>query len=195
MADKYSKVTPKVHPSTVAIIAAFFVITISLILIFTPSNQEKIYDSYKSGSNTTFFTEDHPFFEVTYDGSLFRRGLERIIEKDEVVVLYIGFSTCPACLTHIGAFDYYFEQEGMDEIVDRIYYLNAADDPKGFEKLFGDYPEVTSATPQLMVFKNGEILATYSAPTSTPPTQTEAQAINTQVRDFYRNALELLNEE
>jgi hypothetical protein len=195
MADKYSKVTPKVHPLTVAIIAGFFVVIIGLILIFTPSNQEKIYDAYKSGSNTNFFTEDHPFFEVTYKGSLFRRGLERIIEKEEIVVLYIGTTSCAACLKHIGAYDHYFDLEKMSDFVDRIYYLDSATDLNGFKELFENYQQITAATPQLIVFKDGEILATYTAPTTIPPTQTEAQAINSAVQLFYRNVVSTLNEE
>jgi thiol-disulfide isomerase/thioredoxin len=194
MADKYSKVTPKVHPLTLAIIAGFFAVIIGLILIFTPSNQEKIYDAYKNGSDTTFFTEDHPFFEVTYKGSLFRRGLERIIEKEEIVVLYIGAPSCAGCLKHIGAFDHYFDLENMNDFTDRIYYLDSVNDLKGFKELFEKFQQVTAATPQLIVFKDGAILATYTAPTAPAPGQTERQAINKAVQTFFNGVVKTLRE-
>jgi len=195
MSDKYNKITPKVHPYTLAAIVGFFVVMIGLIFVFTPSNQEKIYTSYKNVAEGSFFTEDHPFYEVTYDGSLFSRGLKRIIEKDDVVVLYIGNVNCPACLSHIGAFQEYFSVEGMDDVVKHIYYLNTLEDPNGFKKLFEAHQLITANTPQLVVFKDGEIIATYAAPTVIPPTQTQAQAINSAVRLFYRNVLLTLNEE
>ena len=47
----------------------------------------------------TTMPEDHPLYQVTYD--LFKKGLKDILEKEEVVILYIGYAACPNCQTHV----------------------------------------------------------------------------------------------
>ncbi len=188
MADKYTKVEPKIHPITLYSIIGFFVISISLIFILQPNNQDVVYASYET-SATADFTEDHPFYQVTYDGSLFHRGLDTILKKDEVVALYLGSPECPSCVAHIGAFEKYFNSEGFDEYVTRIYYINATEDAAGMTKLMELYPEVANTTPQLIVFMNGEVIDTFE-----PVSGDDATLINRSVRDYYQDVIAVIDE-
>ncbi len=188
MADKYIKVEPKIHPITLIAIISFFVIVVGAIFIFKPHDDTVIYASYEATA-TADFTEDHPFVTVSYDGSLFKRGLEKIISKEEIVIVYIGSSDCPSCQAHIGAYQKYFISEGFDAYANEIYYLNTIEDLEGVNSLIEAYPEVTATTPQLLVFKDGVIVAVFEPVSSDDPT-----VINRSVRDFYSDAIATINE-
>ncbi|MCR3905664.1 MAG: hypothetical protein NUK62_01355 [Tenericutes bacterium] len=181
--DKYSKVQPKVPPLTLGIIIGSLVLIFALIIIFRPDNQTTIYRSYNIFVTDERFTEDHPFYQVDYKSSLFSKGLDKIITQDEVVIVYVGYTGCESCLVHIAPFQAYYESEGMDEYVDQIYYLDPSKDSKGFEAFRLAFEEVGDATPQLIVFLNGEIIETFD-----PQSTEDMQLVNRSVRDFYRAA-------
>ncbi len=182
--DKYSKVKPKIHPYTIAGIVGFFVIIFGLILLFQPSEQTLIYRSYSTvmvEARTEGLTEDNPFKKVnSYKGSLFNKGLEKIIASEEIVILYIGTPSCSSCVAHIGAFQAYFESRGMNEFVNHIYYYNPNEDLDGFTRLQEEYADITNVTPQLVAFRNGEIIEKWQVLSSTNITE-----MNRSVRDFY----------
>lgn len=182
MADKYNKVTPKVHPYTYVGIIGFIMIIVGLIFIFMPTEKEKIYQSYISQQNVDkeFFKKDHPFDQVKYKSSLFNKGLEDIIDDEEFVMLYIGNPSCAACVNNIGAFQYYYDLTDMNEYFDRIYYLNNAEDPKGLATLNESYQQITTATPQLVIFHNGTIIRTF-----TVASETDRTAINSNAYLFF----------
>ncbi len=177
--DKYSKIEPKIHPITIASIVGFFVLVFGLILIFQPSNQEKIYDAYSLYG--VEITEDHPFYQTTYRGGLFKKGLEKIIDREDVVVVYVGFPTCPACQTHVKAFESYYQSEGLDEHVSRIYYLDPTQNQGDFENFQEAFPSILSSTPQVLIFIDGELVNIYQ-----PGQSTQQTDINRSIRDFYR---------
>lgn len=187
MADKYTKVEPKIHPLTLFTIIGFLVVVIGLIFIFKPQDDTVIYAAYQATA-TSDFTEEHPFVTVSYDGNLFKKGLDKIIAKEEVVIVYIGSAECPSCQAHIGAFQKYFTSEGFDDYVSQIYYLNANNDLEGVTTMSELYPEILVETPQLVVFKDGEVVATFS-----PVSGDDAILINRSVRDFYREAVLAVN--
>ncbi|MDY0074710.1 MAG: hypothetical protein WC992_02530 [Acholeplasmataceae bacterium] len=187
--DKYNQAEPKIHPVTWISIASFFVIIIALLIIFTPNNQEKIYKAYTTYGVTTL-PKDHPLYQVSYDGSLFRKGAKDIIEDNEVVILYIGYAQCPDCQSHITPFSTYFESTGMDEYVSRIYYIDVTQDPKGTEALVTAHPEFKDTTPQIALFINGEVAHIYVASEHDIST---SQKINQNVRGFYEEAIDLIN--
>jgi len=189
MADKYTKIEPKIHPITLFAIIGFLVVVVGLIFIFKPQDDTVIFAAYEATA-TSDFTEDHPFVTVSYDGSLFKKGLAKIIQQEEIVLVYVGFSQCPSCQVHIGPFQKYFTAEGFDEYVSKIYYLNTSEDFDGVTAFIADYPEVTDSTPQLLVFKNGVVVATF-----TPVSTEDTTLINRSVRDFYREAIAAINEE
>ncbi|MFU8792753.1 MAG: hypothetical protein ACNA7K_01895 [Acholeplasmataceae bacterium] len=176
--DKYAKVTPKIPKSVLISIISVFVVIIAIIILTTPSNEGAIYTSYKDNANADF-TENHPFYQVNYNDRLFRRGLETIIEEEEVVIIFIGFATCPACQQHIGAFERYFYSEGMDQYTDTFYYHNIVADQTGFEAFGLAHAQVSGSVPQLLVFKNGVFVNAFSPSTT-------GQTINASVRDFFR---------
>ena len=178
--DKYAKVTPKVPKSVWIGIVSFFVLIIAIIIFTTPSNQKAIYNSYASNANADF-TEDHPFYQVTYNNRLFRPGLKSIIEKDEVVFVFVGFASCPSCQSHIGAFQRYFYSESMDQYADRFYYHNLVPDENGFEAFKLAYPEILDSVPQILVFQDGVLIDIF-----TPTSADNTQVINASVRDFFR---------
>ena len=188
MADKYNKVAPKVHPLTYVSIIGFLVIVFGIIFALRPSNEELIYLAYEATA-TSDFTEDHPFYQVQYDSSLFKVGLDKIIDKNEIVLVYVGYSACQSCQAHIGAFQKYFYSQNFDDVVSTIYYFNVQEDQEGFNEFRVDFPEVLTSTPQLLVFQNGVIIQSF-----TPVSTEDTQALNRSVRDFYDEAIVLINE-
>ena len=185
--DKYSKVEPKIHPITIASIIGFFVVVFGLILIFQPTNQEKIHEAY--ALYNVEITEDHPFYQVNYRGGLFKKGLNKIISQEEVVVVYVGFAACPACQTHVKGFESYYHSEGLDEHVSRIYYIDPTQNQGDFENFQEAFPEILNTTPQILVFMGGEIVESYS-----PGESTEQTEINRSIRDFYRAVVTKITE-
>ncbi|TNF08107.1 MAG: hypothetical protein EP317_03700 [Bacillota bacterium] len=183
MADKYAKVTPKVHPFTYIGIIGFIIVIVGLILIFQPSEQEKIYAAYASQQNidNTYFKEDHPFDQVKYSSTLFNKGLKDIIDDEEYVLLYIGRPTCEACVNNIGAFAHFYFEFELDTYFDSIYYLNSEEDTKGLTEIDEDYAQINQDTPQLIAFKDGEILRVI-----TFRQETDRTNINQNVFLFYQ---------
>ncbi|BCR36212.1 thioredoxin family protein [Mariniplasma anaerobium] len=188
MADKYTKVKPKVHPITITAIVGFFVLIVALIIILQPTNRESIYNAY-SPYSTNDLTEDHPFYEVNYKSTLFKKGLKSIIEDEALVFVYIGSPDCTSCQAHIGAFQKYYESLEMDQYVDTIYYLNPSEDLDQFEDFVLDYEGVKETTPQLIVFQDGEILYQFEVVSAE-----DSQLLNRSVRDFYEDVIDLLAE-
>jgi thiol-disulfide isomerase/thioredoxin len=188
MADKYTKVKPKVHPITIAAIVGFFALIIILIVILQPTNKESIYNAY-SPYSTNDLTEDHPFYEVNYKSTLFNKGLKSMIEDEALVFVYIGSPDCTSCQAHIGAFQKYYDSLEMNTYVDTIYYLNPSDNINQFEDFIADYEGITETTPQFIVFQDGEILSQFEVVTGEA-----SQALNRSVRDFYEDVIDLLAE-
>jgi hypothetical protein len=69
---------------------------------------------------------------------------------------------------------------GMDEFVKHIYYYNPNEDLEGFTRLQEEYADITNVTPQLVAFRNGEIIEKWQVLSSTNITE-----MNRSVRDFY----------
>ncbi len=187
MADKYTKVAPKVHPITISAIVGFFVLVIALIIVLQPSNQQSIYNSYELYASNDF-TEEHPFYEVNYKSSLFNKGLDKLIQDEELVLVYIGFPTCESCQAHIGAFQKYYESLNMSEYVSKVYYYNPMTNQQQFENFREAYTDVKEVTPQLIMFKDGEIIKSFEVQSSE-----DTQLINRSVRRFYEDVIELLD--
>jgi thiol-disulfide isomerase/thioredoxin len=188
MADKYTKVKPKVHPLTISAIVGFFVLIIALIIVLQPTNRESIYNAY-SPFSTNDLTEDHPFFEVNYKSTLFKKGLKAIIEDEDLVFVYVGSPDCTSCQAHIGAFQKYYESLEMNDYVDTIYYINPSSSLEQFNDFVTDFEGVQEATPQLLVFQNGEILYQFEVVSAE-----DTQLLNRSVRDFYEDVIDLLAE-
>ncbi|HAX03442.1 MAG: hypothetical protein A2Y45_00220 [Tenericutes bacterium GWC2_34_14] len=187
--DKYNQNQAKVSPLTWVAIAGFFVSIILILVLLTPNNQEKILEAYEAYGVTTM-PENHPLYSLKYDGSLFKKGLEDVIADDEVVILYIGYAACPACQAHITAISTYFTSTGMNEYVDRIYYMDTSNDLNGFNALSAAFEEIVDSTPQLVIFINGEIVDIYNAQGVNP---SDATAINRAIRTFYEDGIDLIN--
>jgi len=187
MADKYTKVQPKVHPFTISAIIGALVIVIALIIVLQPSNQQVIYNQYELYA-TNDLTEDHPFYEVNYKSSLFKKGLDNIIEDEELVFVFISSPDCTSCQAHIGAFQKYFEELGMSDYIDLIHYYDPGKSVVQFENFRTEYEGVAESTPQMIVFQNGEILTQFE-----PVSGEAGQALNRSVRDFYEDVIDLLD--
>ncbi len=187
MADKYTKVKPKIHPITISAIVGFFVLVIALIIVLQPSNQQTIYNSYELYA-TNDLTEDHPFYEVNYKSTLFNKGLDKIIENEELVLVYIGSPSCTSCQAHIGAFQKYYESLNMTEYLDLIHYYDPTKNLDQFANFQADYEGIKDATPQLVLFKDGEILLQFEVVSAE-----DTQLLNRSVRDFYEEIIDLLD--
>ncbi|MCF7933073.1 MAG: hypothetical protein K9K93_07880 [Acholeplasmataceae bacterium] len=192
MADKYNKVKPKVHPITIGSIALFLIIVFAVILFVGPSDSEVLYSEYQFSGYALpdDFTEEHPFVEIQYDNGFlgFSRGLEKMIEKEEIVLVFFGSETCESCVQHIGAIQKYFFEEGVDQYIDTFYYFNPANQLEEFEALTTDHPEITQTTPQIVLFKDGVAVATFQ------PSGTDEQSINRSVKAYFLDeVLPILN--
>ena len=190
MADKYNVVEPKVSIGIVVSIVAFIAVALILILVAIPSNSERIYAAYADTANE-YFTEDHPFYEI--NGS----KVERMVDKEETFLLLISSSDCTACQSLIGTLERYFQDpekvatvDGVkiNELFDEIYYLSPLDDPSGYADVIQNIDALVDATPQLVLFMNGEIVETYNTG------GTDTQTINAYVRDFYEAVITAVSE-
>lgn len=189
MADKYTKVKPKVHPLTISAIVGFFVLVIALIIVLQPTNKDLVYSQYSQFASNDL-TKDHPFYEVNYKSTLFSKGLKKVIENEDIVFVYIGSPGCESCQAHIGAFQKYYDQLELNAYIKTIYYLNPSTDLTQFEEFMADFEDVKGETPQLIVFKNGEILDQFEVADETvSPHLTAEQRINASVRKFYERVI------
>ncbi|MCK9236355.1 MAG: hypothetical protein WC225_05730 [Acholeplasmataceae bacterium] len=188
MADKYPKIKPKVHPITISVIIGAVVLITALIIALQPSNSKRIYQSYHT-SATRDFTEDHPFYEVNYKSSLFKKGLDKILDQNEVVLVYIGSPTCTSCVGHIGAFQRYYNSTNFNQYVDKIYYYSPGHSPKQFETFMSDHPLVLNQTPQLILFVDGEVAMQYQVGSTE-----DSQVLLRSVRDYYNSMKDFLDQ-
>lgn len=181
---KYNALEPQVSKWTYIIIGFIIVLIIGLLIGLQPSNHEKIFLSYDLVANEDF-TEDHPFYEVSYRSSLFDKGLDKILEEEEIVFLFVGYNSCAPCNAHIGAFQKYFFSENVDDVVDRIYYFNAMANEKDYYALYDNVVGVGEETPQLLLIINGEIVKKFTVQSAD-----NLQIINSSVKTFFIDALE-----
>jgi len=188
MAKKYTHVQPKVHPLTISIIIGFIVVAIGLIVVLQPSDKQLIYNAYEAYA-TDDLTLDHPFVSKNYDSTLFKKGLDKLIEQEEIVIVYIGSPSCTSCQAHIGAFQKYYESLNLDEYVDMIYYFNPLDHATGFKNFMADFEEVEETTPQLIVFKDGKVFDQFEVQSGD-----DNQIINRSVRNFYEDVIDQLED-
>jgi hypothetical protein len=185
--DKYSKTEPGLNKWSLIGLIGFFVVLIGLILVLQPSNEQQIFEKYTLyGAD---LEKDHPFYEVNYENKLFQRGLKSILEKEEVVILFIGNQRCTVCVAHIGPIANYFYSKGMDEFVDRIYYLDPEVNEDVLTKLSGDYLGISSNIPQLLVFKNNKVDSVF-----TISSNDNSQLINSSLNTFFTQVKEKLND-
>jgi len=187
--DKYNN-QAKVPLAVWLSIAGFFVVVLALLAIFTPNNQEKIYNAYTTFGVTTM-PKDHPLYQVKYDGGLFRKGLSDILEDEEVVIVYFGFASCPGCQAHVTPISTYFTSTGMNDYVDRVYYLDVSQETKGFDTLRAEFSQIQTTTPQIALFIDGQLVEIYVA---TEANASNATQINRNIRDFYENSIDKINE-
>lgn len=184
---KYNALEPQVSKWTYIIIGFVIVLIVGLLIGLQPSNREKIFASYDLVASDDF-TENHPFYEVSYKSSLFNQGLDKILENEEVVFLYIGYNGCASCNAHIGAFEKYFYSENVDDVVDQIYYFNATSNEKDFYALYDNVLGIGEETPQLLLIINGEIQLSFTVQSAD-----NTQLINSSVKAFFIDALEEIN--
>ena len=165
MAKKYHQVNPKVPKEVLFGLIGVLVIIFGLFLLTLRSNEEKIFDAYAVTDAT--ITENHPFYEVSYEGTLFNDGIQDILAKERFVILYIGSPLCSFCVQTIGHVETYFNQEGFGDIVGQVYYYQdfvGEDASSDREAMLTDFPTIERITPQLIAFLDGEIFLEYTAP-------------------------------
>lgn len=184
MAKNYNTVTPKVPKEVLIGFGVVLAVVLSLFLLTLRSNEQRIYDIYEEVGAE--LSSEHPFYEVSFNGSLFNESLESRINSGELIILYIGSPQCPACVQTIGTVSDYFYSEGMDALTSNIFYYQdfvgeaASRDRNAFLEA---YPDITRTSPQLFAFLDGEIIARYQAPA-------EGVTIERQVKDFYTTVLD-----
>ena len=186
MSDKYNKFKPKIPKQVKIGLIATFLFLIGLFLLTVRTNEEKIYDSYSTTAST--LTENHPFYEISYNGTIFEPGLKKILEEDELVILYIGSHFCSVCIQTIGNIEKYYFQEDMDEIFSQIFYYQdwvGEDASNDRNDMLEAFPDIQRSTPQVIVFRNGELFFQYQSPTiQNPSPQDYARAASNFFKDL-----------
>ncbi len=191
MADKYNVVEPKVSTGIIVSIISFIVVALILTLIAIPSNSERIYEAYAETANE-YFTKDHPFYEI--DG----KKVERMVNREETFLLLISSPDCANCQTLIGTLERYFQDpekvvtvDGVkiNDLFDEIFYLSPLNDASGYADVIANNEGLIDATPQFVLFLNGEIVAYYDT------NATGTQTINSNVRQFYEAVITAVTEE
>ena len=184
MAKHYNTVTPKIPREVLIGAGVVLGVILSLLLLTLRSNEQKIYDMYDEVGAE--LSSDHPFYEVTFNGSLFNAGIEDRINEGGLFILYIGSPQCPACVATIGSISDYFYSEGVDAYTDTIYYYHdyvgaaANRDRDAFTEA---YPDIARTSPQVIAFLDGVIVARYQAPA-------EGVTIERQVKTFFENVID-----
>ena len=121
MAKAYNQIKPKVPKQVIYGFLGTIGVIIALFLLTIKPNEVAIYDAYKVTQAT--LTEDHPFYEVTYNGGLFTEGIKDKIANEETFILYIGSPQCPACVQTIGQVETFFKDNtvGVNQYLDQIF--------------------------------------------------------------------------
>ncbi|MFA6801108.1 MAG: hypothetical protein WCR19_03265 [Acholeplasmataceae bacterium] len=181
MAKKYNKLEPKVPKEVTYSLLGFLVVVIVLFILLIPSKQEKFYALY-SDVATDDFTEDHPFYELSY------KKLIDKLENDEYVILFIGTPTSTTAYTYIGAFQKYYEQLEVSEYVDYIYYFDPTEDEDNFVELMDQYDDIAYSAEQLILFIDNEVSVQFTANGTS-----DTQLINRAAKKFFDDALEAMD--
>jgi len=183
MADKYNKLEPKVPKEVKYALLGFVALLIALFFIIKPTNQEKVYSAFAFVTTSSDFTEDHPFYEVSY------KKLMKKIESEDYVFVLIGSPESEETAAYIGAYQKYFENENVDDYVDYIYYYNPTDEEDNLTTLSEDYEMVEYLNNQLVLFIDGEAVVAFEANGTT-----DEQLMNRATRDFFEDAIAAIKE-
>lgn len=167
--DKYTRLKPKVSPVTYIAIGVFVLIVILTLVLMIDGPKEKLFKEYNRS-----YTGEYQYFDKNHNiKKVSLSSLEKILEKDEEVVVYIGSPICPHCLKFIdnvqGSFlgDLPMLKQGLNDYVDQIYYVQLDYSETGFSlkglNEFYEKYELTGANsiPDFISFKNGEVVFQY----------------------------------
>lgn len=178
MANKYHNLEPKVPKEVIYALIGFVVIVLALILIIRPSASEKFYNEFSAQAVTSDFTEDHPFYELTY------KQLVKKLENEENVIVLFGSSASDVTVAYLGSYQKYYESLDVDSYSEYIYFFDIGDNSDEFAELVDTYEDVTASTNQLILFMNNEVAVQFTSNGTT-----DAQAINRASRDFFEDAI------
>jgi len=165
MAKKYQQVKPKVPKEVLFSLIGVFVVVLGLFLLTLRTNEQRIFDAYDVTAAT--ITEEHPFYEVSYEGTLFNEGFKDILNEERLVILYLGSPLCSFCVSTIGEVEKYFYRQEFDSFLERIYYYSdfpSNDITSDRQAMLDDFPEIERTTPQMIAFLDGEIIQEYQQP-------------------------------
>jgi len=175
MAKYYNKLQPKLKPWPFIVIGAILLAFVLLVVLLTPSKQERFYNAYtQSGAE---ITKDHPFVELSY------KELGKKIENEEKLIVYFGNTSCQVCLSEIKYYESEFVSQEVDGFITSIYYVNTIKLTEADKTAFKTAYQVDLAdSPDLVYFENKVVVYERSDYNSSDPTVPAAQ----QIRNFYK---------
>ncbi|MCK9233970.1 MAG: hypothetical protein RBS76_01835 [Acholeplasmatales bacterium] len=116
MANKYSRLKPKIKPLPFIIMGIIVVVIAVFIIVLKPNPKKQFYQDY----NIKRVAEDegYLFEEVTV------KALKKKNNKEEKMIVYIGYSDCGNCQAEVKYYYKEFYKQNLNEDFKKIYYLN-----------------------------------------------------------------------
>lgn len=199
--DKYNKVKPKVSPITFIMVGLFIfaIIFTTIMLIDTP--KQKLYKTFRRGALQTNqeldLKKNHDYKAISL------KQLEKLIEKGEDIVVFIGTSNSPTATQAINEIQHAFDREGnykeaddynnkVSDYVKVIYYLelDTYEEGYGLDGLNAFYTkyEINGAgiIPDLIAFSDSEVIKHYEI--SSLPNISEYNKLVRSISDFFNKA-------
>ncbi len=160
MANKYSRLKPKIQPIPFVVLGAIVILIAVLVVVLKPDSKKGFYESYKQSD----IPEDHVFEEISL------KQLNKKIAKNEKLLVYFGYPGCTNCISEVKYYQIEFYNQGMDEKFSKIYYINLAKlKEKEFEtlvELFNIQATESGFKAELFYFNEGELVISRGTYTS-----------------------------
>ncbi len=178
MANKYSKLKPKIKPLPFIILGAVIVAITIFAIVLRPNKKNSFYESYKSAD----IPKNHIFKEITL------KELAKKQADKEKMLVYIGYPGCSNCVNEVKYYYIEFFNEGLDEYFESIYYIDLTKiKQKDFEKIAELYgvtanQETGQFNAFLFYFEEGEIKVNRNSYNS--------GRVGTNIRNFYKKVKE-----
>lgn len=207
MAKKYQKIPLKTHWLIYVISGLVVGLIVLAIVLGLPNKDTKMSEEYnKVYQSMTYKNSDSETKSMYFAAAALEKknlfvevSVKKVVEKinkEDLVLLYIGGSWCPTCVQEVGSYSSELQARFDDgsilkDYVTNIYYINQKSSSTvvdNYDMLVDLGLDETPKFPGLYAFYKGELLdVTYvvTASSLTPLTADTFLTLKTRVRDYY----------